>query len=207
MKALAILKRTWYSLGGYIPVLMMLLFAMLTYWLLQVTPRFTQSQNKRPLEHVEDYFMRGFEVTTYESNGEVRAHILGTYARHYADTDSIEIDSPFIYAQTKIKNSGFQKSQSTAKLGISNSDASQIELKGNVQFKKYDLAEKSVNPVVTKMLTEELKIDSDRERVSSNLPVRIEKSNQKMYADSMDYDNVQRHLSLRGNVRVTFEAK
>jgi lipopolysaccharide export system protein LptC len=207
MKVLVMIKKAWHTLSGYLPVIMMLLFAMLTYWLLQVTPHPIQSESKRPSVHSEDYFMRGFEVTTYDQSGDVRAHILGNYAKHYADTDSFEIEDPVIYAQTKFQTNGIQKSQTTAKLGISNADSSLIELKGQVILKKYDWIDKKINPDVTKMMAEYLKIDLDHELVTSNLPIRIEKEKQRMIGDSMDYDNLERRLSLRGNVRVIFEPK
>ncbi len=207
MKSTEVFRRNWEGLSSYIPVLLMLFFAMLTYWLLQITPKASIKENQSQPLHEEDYFMKKFSLTTFEKNGQVKTYVLGEYARHYPDTDTIEIDSPRLYTQSEERSHRHQKGEGTANLASSNFDASEIELKGNVVLIKQDLINVGEPPVLTKMKGEYLKINTDTEQVSSSQPVEIEKGLNKMYANTMNYDNVDRHFKMSGNVRVVFDKK
>jgi len=206
MKKTNALRSNWESLSSYIPVLLMLAFAMMTYWLLQITPKASTKETQSAPVHEEDYFMSRFSVKTYEKNGQIKTYVLGNYARHFPDTDTIEIDGPRIYTQSTDKSNKSQKAEGSAKTASSNSDATEIELKGNVVLIKQDLV-KGGQPVVTRIAGEYLKINSDIEQISSTKPIEIEKGSQKMYANSMNYDNLDRHFIMSGNVRVVFAAK
>jgi len=207
MKSLNAFRKNWEGLSGYIPVIVMLLFAMLTYWLLQITPKASHKETQVQPVHEEDYFMKQFSLKTFEKNGQVKTYIVGNYARHYPDTDSVEIEGPRIYTQSDIKLHRLHKAQGSAQIATSNADASIVELKGNVIFIKEDVQSAGNKPEKTKMSGEYLKINSDVEQISSNQPIEIEKGSQKMYADAMSYDNLDRHLKLVGNVRVIFSKK
>jgi lipopolysaccharide export system protein LptC len=193
----------WEALSGYIPVLFMLMFAMLTYWLLQITPKAITKENRPPPSHEEDYFMKDFSLRMFEKNGEIKTYIMGNYARHFPDTDTIEINEPKIYTQTNNRPNNTQKTEGSARIATSNAEATLIELKGKVVLLKQDVSGKEA-PVITRISGEYLKINSDTEQISSSEPVEIEKGLQKIYANSMSYDNLDRHLKMSGNVRVIF---
>ena len=89
MKSLNAFRKNWEGLSGYIPVIVMLLFAMLTYWLLQITPKASHKETQVQPVHEEDYFMKQFSLKTFEKNGQVKTYIVGNSARHYPDTDSV----------------------------------------------------------------------------------------------------------------------
>jgi len=207
MKAIQTLKRFWDTVSSYLPVLLMLIFAMFTYWLLQVTPKAIKKEVVLPRAHIEDYFMKGFAVTTYEPDGDIKAHILGRYARHFADTDNLEIEGPHLYGQSMSNTKSLQKSDAVANVAISNADATQIELKGNVELVKQDWSTTKSSPITLRIKSEYLQINSDLERVYSNLPVEITRGLQTISADSMEYDNLERHMHLSGNVKVVFGKK
>ena len=207
MKGIQIFKRSWDNLSGYLPVILMLIFAMFTYWLLQVTPKAIKKESVLPLAHVEDYFMRGFSVTTYEPNGEVKSHILGRYARHFADTDTTEIEGPRVYSQSHSNFSGVQRTQGTAKTATTNADASLIELRGDVELIKQDWSGTKVAPTFLSIKSQYLKINSEIEKIYTNLPVQIDRGLEKITADSMQYNKIDRRMQLVGNVKVTFAKK
>ena len=91
-------------------------------------------------------------------------------------------------------------------IATSNADATLIELKGKVVLLKQDVTGKDA-PIITRISGEYLKINSDTEQISSPEPVEIEKGLQKIYANTMSYDNLDRHLKMSGNVRVIFGKK
>ena len=207
MKGNKIFKPSWDRISAYLPVILMLIFAMFTYWLLQVTPKAIKKEGVLPLAHVEDYFMRGFAVTTYETNGEVKSHILGSYARHFADTDTTEIEDPRVYSQSHTSVSTAQRTLGTAKKATTNADASLIELRGDVELTKQDWSGAKALPNFLSMKSQYLKINSELESIYTNLPVQIDRGEQKITADSMQYNNLERRMQLVGNVKVTFAKK
>ena len=180
----------------------MLLFAMLTYWLLQITPNLKREEHIVQPVHEEDYFMKHLSLTTFEKNGRIKTYLMGNYARHYPDTDTIEIDDPQIYTQSFEKKDRSQKAEGTANKASSNADSTLIELRGNVVLIKKDQRNDGQEPVITKMVGEYLKINTDTEKISSNLPVEIQKGPQIIVGNAMEYDNVERRLKMAGNVRV-----
>ena len=207
MKSIGGLRKNWEGLSGYIPVILMLLFAMLTYWLLQITPKITREENLSQPVHEEDYFMKQFSLTTFEKNGKVKTYLVGNYARHYPDTDTIEIERPQIFTQSFVKADRLQKSEGTAKTALSNTDSSEIELRGDVVLIKKDEMKDGSAPIITKISGEYLKINHEIEQISSTQPVEIQRGLQSITANSMTYDNLERHLIMSGRVRSVFVKK
>ena len=90
-------RSTWDRLAIYLPVMLMGVMALGTYWLARNTPTFLGgSDTQRPPIHEPDYFMRGFSVRTFDGTGRLKSEVFGTVARHYPDTDTLEIDMPRI---------------------------------------------------------------------------------------------------------------
>ena len=86
------LRRGWDRLSIYLPVVLMGLLALGSYWLLRATPEPVLPVAERPPQHEPDYFMRGFAVRSFAPDGSLRSEVRGTEARHYPDTNSTEID-------------------------------------------------------------------------------------------------------------------
>ena len=85
------------ALTVYLPIILMGLMALGTYWLARNTPALgaRRGASARPT-HDPDYFMRGFSVKTFDATGRLKSEVYGTEARHYPDTDTLEIDQPRI---------------------------------------------------------------------------------------------------------------
>ena len=86
-------------LSIYLPVVLMGLLALGSYWLLRATPETDMPLSERPPQHEPDYFMRGFAVRSFAPDGSLRSDVRGAEARHYPDTDSTEIDQARIRTQ------------------------------------------------------------------------------------------------------------
>jgi lipopolysaccharide export system protein LptC len=87
-----LLRRSWDRLSLYLPVLLMGLLALGTWWLVRNAPVPLVPEAQRPVRHDPDYFMKGFSVKTFDGTGRLHSEIQGTMARHYPDTDTLEID-------------------------------------------------------------------------------------------------------------------
>lgn len=182
----------------YLPILLMAVLALGTYWLVRNTPSLQQDKPQGELVHEPDYFMRKFSVKTYDEAGRLKSELRGIEARHYPDTDTIEIDQAHIRS---ISPEGLV-TVSTANRALSNADGSEVQLFGNAIV----VREASTTPTggVSPRLefrSEFLHAFLNTERVRSNKPVTLIRGADQFTGDGMDYDNLDRLLQLNGRVR------
>ena len=76
----------------YLPVLLMGLLALASYWLLRATPPPPEPAAARAVTSEPDYFMRRFSVKVFDANGVLINEVFGSEARHRPDTDQLEVD-------------------------------------------------------------------------------------------------------------------
>ncbi len=190
------LRGTWDRLAIYLPVIIMGVLALGTYWLARNTPSFvTGSSAQRPLTHEPDYFMRGFTVKTFGPAGRLKSEVVGTEARHYPDTDTLEIDQPRI----RSFDERGALTTATAQRGISNGDGSEVQLIGDAVV----VREPAPGADTPKMefRGEFLHAFMNTERVKSHKPVTLIRGGDQFTAETLDYDNLDRVMELRGRVR------
>ncbi len=195
---MAVLRRMLDRLTLYLPVVLMGVLAMATYWLVRSTPLMAPVKPTAAPQHLPDYFMRNFAVKTFDANGQLKSEVSGGEARHFPDTGALEI------AQARIRSFDKQGrlSVATALQAVTNADASELQLLGAAKVVRMPL----VNPrgVVQPVMTfsgEYLHVFMNTERVESNKPVVLTRGQDHFTADTMSFDNKQRVLSLQGRVR------
>ena len=196
----SVVRTGWDRISIYLPIILMALIALGTYWLARSTPTAAPVEAQRPVSHEPDYFMRRFSVKTFDPTGRIKSEIYGTEARHHPDTDTLEIDQPRI----RSFDAHGQLTVATARLALSNADASEVQLFGNAVVTR----EASTGPdgKVQPRLQfrgEFLDVFVDIERVKSNKPVELIRGNDRFTADSLDFDNVEQIMQLNGRVRGT----
>ena len=87
-------RRMLDRLAVYLPLLLMGLMAMSTYWLVRNTPSMGEAEQDAPLRHVPDYFMRDLSVKVFAEDGRLKSEMVGVEGRHYPDTETLEVDQP-----------------------------------------------------------------------------------------------------------------
>ena len=191
------LRRAWERLSIYLPVLLMGLLALGTWWLVRNAPQPQQVEQERPVRHEPDYFMRDFSVKNFDATGRLQSDIRGTLARHYADTDTLEIDQ----ARMRSVAPDGRVTTASANRALTNADASEVQLFGNAIVTREPLARTGQAPTPRlEFRGEFLHAWVNDERVRSNQPVTLKRGNDTFTADSMDYDNLDQILNLRGRV-------
>lgn len=191
----AVVRKCWDRLTLYIPVVLMGLLALGTYWLLHNTPAVQPVRPTRQPTHEADYYMRGFSVKTFDAAGKLKSELFGAQARHYPDTDTLEIDKVRIRS---ISPSGLA-TVATADRALTNGDASEVQLFGNAVV----MREAAADQVVPRLefRSEFLHAFVDTGRLRTHMPVVLLRGADRFSADAMDYDNVEREIDLRGRVR------
>lgn len=194
------LRRAWERLSLYLPVLLMGLLALGTWWLVRNAPQPQQPVHERPLRHEPDYFMRDFAVRNFDATGRLQSEIRGTLGRHYADTDTLEIDQ----ARTRSVDADGRVTTASANRALSNADGSEVQLFGNAIVTREPLVRPGHAPLPRlEFRGEFLHAWTNDERVRSHLPVTLKRGVDTFTADSLDYDNLDQVLDLRGRVHGT----
>jgi lipopolysaccharide export system protein LptC len=196
--------RVWDRLTIYLPVILMGLLALGTYWLARNTPSFAPAAAPRPPRHEADYFLRNFSVKSFDADGRLQTEMQGVEARHYPDTDTTEIDLPRIRSY----NAQGTLIVATAKKAISNADASQVQLIGDAVVRRTPRPAPGASPAPPLEIRGEfLHAYLDAERVESDKPVTLARGGNVFHGDSMEFDNLERTLELRGRVRGTLQPR
>ena len=190
--------RLWDQVSIYLPIILMGFLALGTYWLVRNTPMTAPVAGDKAVSSEPDYFMRGFSVKTFDGSGRLKSEVMGTEARHFPDSDTLEIDQPRIRS---INDKGLL-TVATANRALSNGDGTEVQLFGNAVVTRDAGTDSAGNPVAALQFRGEfLHAFLETERIKSHKPVTLTRGGDQFTADSMDYDNVDRVMDLRGRVR------
>ena len=190
-------RGAWDQLSIYLPIILMGVLALGTYWLARNTPGFSLPDSPRPVRHDPDYTMRGFSVKTFDATGRLKSEVFGNEARHYPDTDTLEIDKPRI----RSFNERGEITVATASHALSNADGSEVQLLGDAVVTRAPTRGADGRPTpLLEFRGEFLHAFLNAERVKSHKPVVLVRGTDRFTGDRMDFDNVTRVFELSGRV-------
>lgn len=192
-------RRAANVVSAYLPVLLMGLLALGTWWLVTNTPLIEEPQVPAPARHEPDYTMTRFSVQRFAAGGAMQARIEGDRMRHYPDTDTLEIDNVRIRA---VAADG-RVTLASATRALSNGDASEVQLLGGAHVVR-EAHEKTEE---IHFRGEFLHAFFDTERVRSHLPVTVTRGATEVRADAMEYDHLSGVVRFNGRMRGVFEPR
>ena len=196
----AFARGAWNQVSIYLPIILMGLMALGTYWLARNTPMFSLPESARPARHEPDYYMRGFSVKTFDATGRLESEVFGTEARHFPDTDTLEIDKPRIRAYS----ARGELTEATAMHALSNGDGTEVQLIGDaVVTRRASKGADGRGAPPLEFRGEFLHAFLNTEKVKSHKPVVLIRGGDRFTADRLDFDNVPRVVALDGRVRGT----
>jgi lipopolysaccharide export system protein LptC len=194
----------WDRMSIYLPVILMALIALGTYWLARNTPSAGLVQSEAKPTHEPDSFMRRFSVKSFDANGRLKSELNGQEGRHYPDTDTFEVDQP----RMRAIGQGGDITLGTAKLAVSNADGSELQLIGDAVVTRQSPAEANGHvPPAMEIRGEYLHIYMNTERVTSNKPVEMLRDGERLSGDSFSFDNVTQVLEMNGRVKALLPAR
>ncbi len=191
-----VIARLSAAVGAYLPLFVMALLAIGTWWLVKNTPLTESVGVPAPLRHEPDYTMRDFMVQRFGPDGAMRTQIEGDVAMHYPDTDTLEIENPRVRA---IDPHGNVTLASAAK-ALANGDGSEVQLLGGAHV----VREATPREEAIDFRGEFLHLFVKSERVRSHLPVVVRQGRTEVRAGGMEYDNLARVVELKGRVNGVF---
>ena len=195
------LRQLWERLSIYVPLLLMALLALGTWWLVRNAPKPVQEEVQRPVTHEPDYYMRDFSVRKFDADGRLQNELQGSMLRHFQDTDTLEVDQ----ARLRLISAQGQVTTARADRALSNSDGSEVQLLGHAQVLRQPLAGNK-SQARLEFQGDFLHVWAHEERVRSHQPVTLLRGNDRFTADSLDYDHLNQVLQLHGRVRGSLQA-
>jgi lipopolysaccharide export system protein LptC len=193
-----ILRQAWDRLALFLPVALMGVLALGTYWLVRSTPGISEPRPEQAKRHEPDYFIEKFAVKTFDANGRLKSEVIGGLARHYPDTDTLEVDR----VRMRNFNDKGQLTTASANRALSNADGSEVQLMGNAMVVREATLDKDGRPTLPMSFHGEfLHVFMDTEQFKSHMPVELSRGRDRFSADRMTFDNFDGALELQGRVR------
>lgn len=183
------------TLVAYLPLLLMALLALFTWWLVKNTPMAPGVPEERALRQEPDYTMQGFTLERFDAEGRLKLRLEGREMRHYPHTDRSEVDA----VQLRAVAPDGRVTLASARRAIANGDASEVQLVGNAQVSGLD-----AGGAPFEMKSEFLHAFLVSERVQTHLPVEVTSAGSVFRAGGLRYDHAARRIEMDGPMRGVF---
>ena len=183
----------------YLPLIMVGLLTLGSYWLLRSNPAKEEDHPARMVKHEPDYYMNEFSLRTFGAKGQLRSEIYGADARHYPDTDTLEI--------SRIRLKSFDQKGymiiASADRAIANGDGTEVQLIGQAVVQREYLPRSKADPkrAPVRLSGEFLHAFLDSGQLKSHKPVELQRGQNKIRADSMTLDEIEQTVQLSGRVK------
>lgn len=193
MKHLGLLRRLLDQLSLYLPLILMGVLALGSWWLVRSMPEMAHVDENKPARKEPDYRLEKFWVKSFDSTGRMTREVGGATGRHYPDVDELHIDQVRIYAESE-KN---VKMNAKAETGIATGDGERVTLIGQAVA----IREADAQAPRTELRSERLLALPKQERLLSSDPVRIAREGDVFTAQTLNFNSKTGEYLLEGRVR------
>jgi lipopolysaccharide export system protein LptC len=195
MTASPVLRKAWDRLTLYLPLLVMLVLALGSWWLVRSMPDLWSAPKEKVVRKDPDYNLREFVVKVFDAQGRLVREVLGDEGRHYPDTDELHIEQVIFKAQTEAG----QRLNAVGHKGIATGDGERVTLLGDARA----VREADGDLPRIELRGEKIIALIKAEKLLSSDPVQITRGADVFTANSMDFDIQSGHYQLSGHVRGT----
>jgi lipopolysaccharide export system protein LptC len=191
------LRRALDRLTLYLPMLVMALLAMGSWWLVRSMPDLWGAATVKPVRKEPDYHIERFSTEVFDAQGRRIRQISGDKARHYPHTDELHIDAMRFHA---VNEEGVQMT-GVARQGIVAQDGDRVTLLGQAQVVRMA----SAQAPRTELRGERLVALQKAQKLLSDDPVDIWRDRDHFVAQNLDFDVKTGQYGLGGRVRATLQ--
>ena len=184
------------SLVGYLPLMLMVALALGTWLVAKNTPGLLSPSTPGPVAHEPDYTLDHFTLQRFDPTGALKVEIQGEHMQHFPDDDIMEVEQIRVVTHDP---SGRQMT-ATAQHGRARGDSSEVWLDGQAQVVSVADGELPVQ-----MNGEHLHAYPKLRRIDSKYMVVVRQGDSEFNADGLEYDDVARLATLRGNVHALLQ--
>lgn len=176
----------------YLPLLLLSTLAVLTWWLARHSPKPPPERGTEAARHEPDYTARRVLLQRFDAAGRLVAQVEGEQARHYPDTDEIEVDTVLL-STTGVDG---RRTRATARQAVAAGDNTRYSLEGGARVVSTGADGRSIE-----IEGEHLLVLAKERRVRADRPVTVRQGGSALSADAMEFDEVTQRVTLRGRVR------
>ena len=195
MNTSPLLRKARDRLTLYLPLLVMLVLALGSWWLVRSMPDLWSTPQNKAVRKDPDYNLRHFVVKVFDAQGRLVREVAGEEGRHYPDTDELHIDQITFKAQT---DTG-QHLNAVGHKGIATGDGERVTLLGDARAVREATADLPRIELRGEKITALIK----QEKLLSSDPVQIMRGSDVFTANNMDFDITSGQYQLTGRVRGT----
>ena len=182
-----------------LPLLLMLLLAGFSGWVAREALLATHGgAGSPPAPQKPDYFLQDFQTRSFDAAGRAGAELSGAAMQHIPGNQTVRIEQPVLHAV----EAGGVVLDAHARIGISNADASNIQLLGDAVVKRTVPGSPELS-----VRSDFLNIFPNAQRVLSNRPTVVQRGAMRLAGDTLDFDGVAGTLSVHGAVRASMPGR
>jgi lipopolysaccharide export system protein LptC len=183
-------------LATYLPLLLMGVLALGTWWLVKNTPPADAPPASALPREEPDYTMERFVIERFDKDGRLKLRLQGERLRHFAATDIIEVDD----ARVRAVAADGRLTLAQARRAVANGDGSEVQLIGDARV---DSSGPRGEPILFR--GEFLHAFLATEQLRSHLPVVVQREGSEFRAGAMQYDHLSGKLQLDGKMRALLQ--
>lgn len=198
MASTNIFRRLLGSLTLYLPMALMGVLALGSWWLARNTPVVITAVPQAELRQDPDYLLTQFSVKSFDGEGRLMSEVWGHKARHFPATDILEIDAARFRSLRSARITNGQGDRA-----YSNGDGSEVQLVGNALVVR-EAAQDAQGRSLPRMefRGEFLHAFLRTEEVKSHKPVMMQRGTDQFSGDALFYNKIDGIVQLDGRVRV-----
>ena len=193
MSASPLLRKAWDRATLYLPLLVMLVLALGSWWLVRSMPDLWSTPKAKVVRKDPDYNLRHFVVKVFDAQGRLVREVSGDEGRHYPDTDEMHIEQVTFRAQ----NENGQHLNAVGHKGIATGDGERVTLLGDARA----VREATDTLPRIELHGERIVALLKQEKLRSADPVQIMRGPDVFTANHMDFDIQSGQYQLSGRVR------
>jgi lipopolysaccharide export system protein LptC len=124
------IRRSLDRLALYLPGILMAFFALGSWWLVRSLPSLLNAAPAKSVRYEPDYYLEQFSVKSFDKQGRLSREVSGQRAKHYPDSDTLEISNVTLRRQN---SNGQRDDVFSANSMQLNSKTNEYELTGQVR--------------------------------------------------------------------------
>lgn len=186
------------QLTAYVPLALMAVLAGMTFWLLRLTPVPDEVHTAPVAPKVPDNYLVNFVARSFDASGELSSQVAGEAAQHLPATGELRIQVARMIAW----GDNSTTTDSTANNAVVNQAQTQFELTGDVVVNR-----RAPNAPHVQIVGQQLFIDTELERMRTDLPVVVRRDADEIKAQRMVVDNASGITQFDEQVRAVLQPK
>lgn len=185
----------------YAPLLLALLLALGTFWLMRSMPKTRPPEPELPA-NVPDYYLHDFQLRRYNAQGGLQDELTGQYGEHLPGPDTIHVRQ----ATMRSINAQGGSTHGRAQRAVAQRQSQDIELFDQVHLvhQPAPTANGQQPPAVT-FESDYLQSTGKQEHIRTDRPVKITRAGDVITGSGMTYTNSSRTVEVQGRAKAVIQ--